>query len=100
MTFAGGTYDEVARWLWNFLTSHAKRVDPCLEVLLEAGDDREGRSYAARLRRGATLGPAIELDFHEVAARRGDLAWCTALADRTSTLAREHPLEAPAAAPR
>ena len=24
--FSGGTYPEVARWLWNFLTAHAKRV--------------------------------------------------------------------------
>ena len=25
MSFAGGSYEEGARWLWNFLTSHAKR---------------------------------------------------------------------------
>jgi hypothetical protein len=31
----------------------------------------------------------MELDFREVAARRGDLAWCRALAERTRALARQ-----------
>ena len=53
--FSGGSYDEVARWLKNFLTSHGKREDPRAEVILESGDEREGRSYAARLRLGARL---------------------------------------------
>jgi len=35
--FSGGTYPEVARWLWNFLTAHAKRVDPRFEVILDSG---------------------------------------------------------------
>ena len=58
--FSGGTYDEVARWLRNFLTSHAKRVSP-----------------------------VVEFDFHEVAEGRGSLAWCAELAERTQALARE-----------
>jgi len=33
--FRVGTYHEVKRWLWNFLTSHAKRTDPRVEVVLE-----------------------------------------------------------------
>ena len=51
--FSGGTYHEVERWLWNFLTSHAKRVNPRVEVALEAGDARAGQSYGARLELGA-----------------------------------------------
>lgn len=81
--FSGGDYEEVGRWLRNFLTSHAKRENARSEVLFEAGDEREGRSYGARLRVGARLGPVMELDYREVAERRGTLAWCRALADRT-----------------
>lgn len=87
--FSGGTYYEVARWLWNFLTAHAKRVDPRFEVVLDAEDEREGKSYGARLRLGQRLGPVIELNFREVADNRGSLAWCTRLAERTKQLARE-----------
>jgi hypothetical protein len=87
--FSGGTYHEVARWLWNFLTAHAKRVDPRFEVVLDAEDEREGKSYGARLRLGQRLGPVIELNFREVADNRGSLAWCTRLAERTKQLARE-----------
>jgi len=86
--FSGGTYHEVERWLWNFLTSHAKRVDPRLEVELEAGDEREGKSYGARLRFGRRVSPVMEFDYREVADNRGNLAWCTALAERTRELAR------------
>jgi hypothetical protein len=81
--FSGGSYAEVARWLRNFLTSHAKRENVRAEVQLEAGDAREGRSYGARLRIGERLTPAIEFDFQEVAENRGSLAWCAALAQRT-----------------
>ncbi|MBI2207119.1 MAG: hypothetical protein HYU41_25065 [Candidatus Rokubacteria bacterium] len=88
MTFSGGSYDEITRWLWNFLTSHAKRVDPRIEILVEAGDGREGKSYGARFRIGDRLGPVSEFDFAEVAANRGGLAWCTALAERTKERAR------------
>jgi hypothetical protein len=89
MSFSGGGYDEVARWLWNFLTSHAKRVDPRVEVLLESGDDREGTSYGARLRFADRLSPTVEFAYADVAANRGSLAWCQALAERVKDRARE-----------
>ena len=87
--FSGGTYHEVKRWLWNFLTSHAKRVDPRVEVVLAEDDERAGKSYLARLRLAQRVGPAIEFDFREVADNRGSLAWCTSLAERITRLARE-----------
>jgi hypothetical protein len=87
--FSGGTYQEVARWLWNFLTAHAKRVDPRIEVVLDADDEREGKSYRARLSFRRQLGPPIEFEFRDVADNRGSLAWCSALAERTKSLARE-----------
>jgi hypothetical protein len=87
--FSGGTYDEVARWLGNFLTSHAKREHPRAEVDLEAGDGREGRSYGARLRLGNRVSAPLEFVFTEVAAGRGTLAWCQALADRTRAVVRD-----------
>ena len=87
--FSGGTYPEVARWLWNFLTAHAKRVDPRIEVVLDADDEREGKSYGARLSFRRQLGSPIEFEFHDVADHRGGLAWCSALAERTKSLARE-----------
>ena len=86
--FSGGSYHEVGRWLWNFLTSHAKRVDPRLEVELEAGDEREGKSYGARLRFGRLVSPVMEFDYREVADSRGSLAWCSALAARMRELTR------------
>ncbi len=88
MTFSGGSYPEITRWLWNFLTSHAKRVDPRIQVLLEAGDEREGKSYAARFRIGNQVGAVMEFDYAEVAANRGSLAWCATLAERTKERAR------------
>ena len=87
--FSGGSYDEVARWLRNFLTSHAKRVDPRIEVEWDAGDEREGKSYGARLRLGDRVSGVVEFDFREVAENRGSLAWCAARAERTGALARE-----------
>jgi len=87
--FSGGTYPEVARWLWNFLTAHAKRVDPRFEVVLDAEDEREGKSYGARLTFLRRPGATIELEFRDVADNRGSLAWCSTLAERTKTLARE-----------
>lgn len=88
MPFSGGSYDEVRRWVWNFFTSHAKRVDPRIEVELDDDDAREGVSYGARLRLGARTSSMIELDSKDVAANRGTLAWCAALAERTKELAR------------
>jgi hypothetical protein len=87
--FSGGTYDEVGRWLKNFLASHAKRENVRAEVELEAGEDREGRSFAARVRLGHNLAPPIELDFAEVAGSRGSLAWCAALAARAREVVRD-----------
>lgn len=86
--FSGGSYDDVARWLRNFLTSHAKREDPRLEVVLEAGGARDGATYAARLRLGQRLSAPIELDYKEVADNRGALTWCAALAEAIRNDAR------------
>lgn len=81
--FSGGSYEEVARWLHNFLTSHAKRENVHVEVEFTAADEREGRSYGARLRLGTRRMPLVKFDFQDVAQNRGSLAWCTALAVRT-----------------
>lgn len=88
--FSGGDYGEVARWLWNFLTSHAKREDPRIEVTVDSEGDREGQSYAATLALGERVTAPIEFAFRDVADNRGSLAWCRALADRTRALARQH----------
>jgi hypothetical protein len=87
--FSGGSYDEVARWLQNFLTSHAKRENVRAEVELEAGDAREEVSYGARLRLGERTTPPIEFDYAEVARNRGTLAWCATLAARTRAVVRD-----------
>jgi hypothetical protein len=87
--FSGGDYAEVERWLRLFVTSHAKRVNPRIEAIVEVGDEREGKSYGVRLRLGDRLSPLIELDYTEAAANRGSLAWCHALADRVQGLARD-----------
>ena len=88
--FSGGDYEEVGRWLWNFLTSHAKREHPRIEVTLDSGGEREGRSYAAMFTLAGRATASLELMFEEVAANRGTLAWCSALAARARTLARQH----------
>jgi hypothetical protein len=88
--FSGGDYDEVARWLWNFLTSHAKREDPRIEVTVDSEGDREGQSYAATMALGERVTAPVEFAFHDVADNRGSLAWCSALAERTRALARQH----------
>lgn len=88
MAFSGGSYDEVRRWLWNFLTSHAKREDPRVEVEVEAGDAREGRSYGVRLVLGSRRSGLLEFDYAEVAAQRGRLAWCQTLAEGVRRHAR------------
>jgi len=89
MSFSGGSYEEVARWLNNFLTSHAKREDPRVEILLDAGNERQGRSYGARLRLGDRLSSPWELDYKEVADNRGSLAWGCGMAEQTRARARE-----------
>ncbi len=86
--FSGGSYAEVARWLRVFLTSHAKREHPRVEVVLDADDALQGRAYRARLRFGERVSEPMELDFKEVADHRGALAWCAALAARTRAQAR------------
>ena len=87
--FSGGTYQEVGRWVRNFLTAHAKRVDPRLEVVFDDADGREGQSYGATLRCGRRLAPTLELGYREVADNRGALAWCTTLAEHVKRLACE-----------
>ncbi len=87
--FSGGTYEEVARWLGNFLTSHAKRENPRAEVILDSREEREGRSYGIRFRVGSRLSSVCELDYREVAGNREKLAWCRALAERARASVRE-----------
>ena len=88
--FSGGDYDDVARWLRNFVTSHAKRESLRAEAVVEAEEPR----YAVRLRLGEALYPPvgeapIELSYDEVARNRGQLAWCRALAERIRALVHE-----------
>src|SRR5215470_11916879 len=94
--FSGGSYDEVSRWLRNFLTVHAKREDPRMEVVLEDGGDLEGQAYRARVLFGERLAEPMALEYREVADNRGTLAWCVALAARVRDLARS--LKAPGSA--
>jgi len=94
--FSGGDYEEVARWLRNFVLAHAKRENLRVEALVETEGPREGQSYGVRLRLGLAMRPApptaaLELGFAEVAQNRGSLAWCSGLADRVRALAREFP---------
>ena len=87
--FSGGDYHEVARWLENFAMSHAKREDLRAEAVLDTEGPREGTSYGLRVRLGERFSSEIELQFADVAANRGSLAWCQALADRVRSLVRE-----------
>ncbi len=91
--FSGGDYEEVGRWLGNFVTSHAKRENVRVEAVVEPEGPREGKSYRIRLRLGERLLPPpeeapIELSYPEAAEGRGRLAWCGALAERVRALAR------------
>jgi hypothetical protein len=96
--FSGGSYEDVGRWLANFLTSHAKRENLRAEVLLDAGDEREGRAYGVRFRVRRRLSAVVELDYRDVADNRGTLSWCRALAERTRAHVRELGTAAGAAA--
>ena len=87
--FSRGSYEEVARWLRNFLGSHAKRVDPRIEVDFDTEDEREGTSYGARLRLGSRVTDVHEFPFREVADNRGSLAWCAVQAELTRARARD-----------
>jgi len=85
--FAGGSYHEVARWLQNAVASHAKRESPRLEASVEVSGAREGISYGVRVRLGDQYlppldQPPVELAYLEVAAGKGSLPWCQALAER------------------
>ena len=64
--FSGGDYHEVARWLANFATSHAKREDLRAECVLDTEGAREGKSYGLRVRVGERLSSEIELEFAAV----------------------------------
>ena len=86
--FSGGTYDEVARWLGNFLTSHAKRENARAEVELDTGDERQEMSYAARVWLGEKVSAPIEFAFPDVAQNRGSLQWCALLAARVREVVR------------
>jgi hypothetical protein len=93
MTFSGGEYEEVGRWLKNFAAAHAKRESPRVEAVVESEGERERRSYGLRLRLGERRLPPpgetpLELAYPEVAQRRGSLEWCAELAERVRTLAR------------
>ena len=92
--FSGGDYDEVGRWLGNFVVSHAKRENPRVEAAVEAEGPRVGRNYGVRLRLGERSLPplgaeSVELAFAEVRDNRGGIAWCQALSGRVRTLARQ-----------
>ncbi|HEV8142105.1 MAG TPA: hypothetical protein VGQ77_04560 [Methylomirabilota bacterium] len=89
MSFSGGSYEEVARWLHNFLTSHAKRENLHAEVELESGDEREGKSYGVRIRLGDHVSDLIEFDYTTVADHRGELQWCRELAERVRHIVRD-----------
>ena len=87
--FSGGDYDEVARWLENFATSHTKREDLRAECVLDTDGPREGASYGLRVKVADRLSAEIELRFDDVAAGRGSMVWCQSLADRVRGLVSE-----------
>jgi hypothetical protein len=89
MAFSGGSYEEVARWVRNFLTSHAKRENFKAEVEVDDGDEREGKSYGARVRVGGAVSDVIELAYRTVADRREELQWCRELAERIRQAVRD-----------
>ena len=84
----------MARWLQNFVTSHAKCESARVEVIVETEGEREGKSYGVRLRLGDRLlppltGAPVEFAYPEVADGKGSLAWCDAMAKRIRGRARE-----------
>jgi hypothetical protein len=90
--FSGGDYSEVGRWLWNFVEAHAKRENLRVEALVDTAGAREGKNYGVRLRLAEQLIPPadqapIEMTYADVAAGKGQLAWCDGLAARMRTLA-------------
>jgi len=89
VAFSGGSYEDVARWLHNFLTSHAKRENFKAEIELDAGDERQGNSYGARVRVGDAGADIVEFEYRTVADRRGELQWCRELADHTRQIVQD-----------
>ena len=87
--FSGGTYDDVGRWLSNFLAAHAKRENVHAEVELDAGYGQEETSYAARVRLGPSVSAPIEFEFADVARNREGLEWCARLAARVREVVRD-----------
>ena len=90
--FSGGDYEEVGRWLANFVAAHAKRENARVEAVADTAGARQGKSYGVRVRLGKRLMPPpdqspLELSFGEVADGRGQLAWCNELAARVRGLA-------------
>jgi hypothetical protein len=89
---AAGERDDLARWLANFATAHAKREDPRVEV--ELGTPEPGHDvFHLRLRLGALREPAppaapLPLPRDEVERGHGRLDWCQALAARLREAAR------------
>jgi hypothetical protein len=86
--FSGGDYEEVARWLGNFVNSHAKRESPRIEAVIVAGDPRSA-VYGVQLFLGGASSPRVELDARTVADNRGSLGWCTDLAAQVRGWARD-----------
>lgn len=91
--FSGGDYEEVGRWLLNFLNAHAKRECPRVEGVLEPLG-APGQGYGLRLRLGSRhvpplSEPPLEVTYSEAAGHRGRLEWCSALAGRVRGLARQ-----------
>ena len=89
MTFSGGSYEDVARWLHNFLTSHAKRENLRAEVEFESSDEREGKTYGVRLRLADRVSDVMEFDYRTAADHRGELQWCRDLAERVRQAVRD-----------
>ena len=87
--FSGGSYEDVARWLENFLTSHAKRENLRAEIDLEVGGEREGKPYGARLRLVGRVAALGDFEYAEVAQNRGSLAWCARLAEGVRAAVRD-----------
>src|SRR5262245_27595632 len=90
--FSGGDYEEVGRWLVNFVAAHAKREDARVEAVADTSGARVGKSYGVRVRLGERVMPPadqspVELGYGEVADGRGRLAWCNELAARVRSLA-------------
>lgn len=92
--FAGGSYEEVARWFRIFLNSHAKRESPRIEAIVEAGDERAGKTFGVRLRLDEAYSPsldqpAIEFSFQGVSDGKGSFSWCESAGRRVRDWARE-----------